>query len=60
MTELDLEALGVVRMPYMSLGWSDADPVAECGCGARFVGDSINDAVLAWTKHVTEKHRDDW
>lgn len=28
-------------------------PEATCECGNRSFGDSINDAVLAWTKHVT-------
>ena len=60
MSEVNAEALGIIRMPYMRLYFSDADPVAECGCRWRHVGDSLNDAVLAWAKHVTEKHRDDW
>lgn len=44
----------------MSLGWSDAYPVATCTCGARFIGDSLNDTVLGWAKHVTSAHREDW
>jgi predicted small metal-binding protein len=45
----------------MSLHFDDADPVATCltgNCGWHTHGDSINDAVLAWAKHVTEKHRE--
>jgi hypothetical protein len=55
----------------MSLHFSDASPVAECHvrtgqpsgmtlCQWHGHGDSINDAVLAWTKHLTEQHREDW
>jgi len=35
------------------LAFSDADPVMTCECGHRSHGDSVNDAVLAWTRHVT-------
>lgn len=31
--------------------FSDADPVAECGCGWRAVGDSAVDAFKAWWRH---------
>lgn len=55
-----MEELGLVQAPFMRLYFSDADPVAECGCRWRHVGDSLNDAVLAWAKHVTEKHGNDW
>jgi hypothetical protein len=41
----------------MRLGWNDCDPVAICHCGARCVGDSVNDAVLAWTRHLTTVHK---
>lgn len=46
--------------PRMELGWNDCDPVAVCHCGARLVGDSVNDAVLAWTKHLTSVHKGEW
>jgi len=45
---------------FMCIYFSDSDPTVECQCKWRHVGDSLNDAVLAWTKHVTEAHRDDW
>src|ERR1035441_7712037 len=47
----------------MSLHFSDADPVAEChlaGCRWHGHGDSVNDAVLAWTKHLSTEHSNDW
>ena len=47
----------------MSLHFSDADPVAECHVGTcrwHGHGDSLNDAVTAWTKHLTAEHRNDW
>lgn len=47
----------------MSLHFEDADPVANChvkDCQERFHGDSVNDAVLAWTKHLSQKHVTDW
>ena len=47
----------------MSLHFSDADPVAEChiaGCRWYGHGDSVNDAVLAWTKHLSAEHSNDW
>jgi hypothetical protein len=47
----------------MSLHFDDADPVATCrtgGCRWHTHGDAINDAVLAWTWHVAEEHREDW
>lgn len=37
----------------MNLHFEDVDPVATCECGKHFHGDSINDAVLKWTAHVT-------
>lgn len=37
----------------MALHFEDIDPVATCECGWHAHGDAINDAVLAWTKHVT-------
>jgi hypothetical protein len=40
-------------MITMTLEFDDADPVATCECGWHGHGDSINDAVLAWTKHLT-------
>ena len=54
----------------MALHFDDADPVARCliaktagpsgQCGWHGHGDSINDAVKAWTGHLTAEHRDDW
>lgn len=44
-------------VPSMTLGWSDCDPIAECHCGARLKGDSINDALIAWGKHLSMIHR---
>lgn len=43
-----------------SIGFGDADPVVTCECGARLYGDSVNDAVLAWARHITtdQRHRD--
>jgi hypothetical protein len=35
----------------LSLG--DNNPSVECQCGARVYGDSLNDAVTAWTAHIT-------
>ena len=52
-----------LRKITMSLYFDDADPVARChvpGCQWHAHGDSINDAVLAWTKHLTAVHRNDW
>ena len=51
------------RSAAMSLHFDDADPVAEChlaGCKWHAHGDSLNDAVLAWTKHLTATHSGDW
>lgn len=51
------------RSAPVSLHFDDADPVAEChvrGCHWHAHGDSLNDAVLAWTKHLSDKHRKDW
>jgi purine nucleoside permease len=47
----------------MSLHFSDADPVAACHvaeCEWHGHGDSLNDAVTAWTKHLTASHGNDW
>jgi hypothetical protein len=47
----------------MGLRFDDADPVAECLVGAcrwHGHGDSVNDAVTAWTRHLTKDHRGDW
>lgn len=47
----------------MGLRFADADPVAWCligDCRWHGHGDSINDAVLAWTAHLTAVHREDW
>jgi hypothetical protein len=54
----------------MSLHMDDVDPVTTClvavqskggeQCGWHAHGDSLNDAVLAWTKHLAQVHRDDW
>lgn len=49
--------------PGMTLHFEDADPVAVCAtgdCQWSGHGDSINDAVTAWTAHLADKHRDDW
>ena len=51
------------RSAPMSLHFSDCDPVAEChvlACCWHGHGDSLNDAVTAWTKHLTAEHREDW
>lgn len=37
----------------MSLYFDQIRPVAQCRCGARCFGTSVNDAVLAWAKHLT-------
>ena len=47
----------------MTLIFEDADPVATCHtgiCRSHFHGDSVNDAVLAWTAHLAADHRSDW
>lgn len=47
----------------MSLHFDDMDPTAEChikACRWHGHGDSVNDAVLAWTAHLAAKHRGDW
>lgn len=47
----------------MSMHFNDADPVAVClviGCGQHFHGDSRNDAMTAWSEHVSKHHREDW
>ena len=59
-----------LRAALMSLHFDDADPVSTClvavpskageQCGWHAHGDSLNDAVLAWTKHLTAVHREDW
>jgi hypothetical protein len=51
------------RSAPMSLHFDDADPVAEChvaGCAWHGHGDSVNDAVLAWTGHLSAKHSSEW
>ena len=51
------------RSAPMSLHFSDADPIAEChvaDCRWHGHGDSVNDAVLAWTAHLAKVHREDW
>ena len=40
-------------MATMTLYFDDADPVASCLCGWHTHGDSLNDAVLGWTAHLT-------
>lgn len=55
--------LAGVREMTMGLSFSDADPVARChvgDCKWHGHGDSINDAVRAWTAHLTAVHRSDW
>lgn len=45
----------------MTLTIPEVDAIATCECQKAFRGDSINDAVLAWTRHLTTDHReDDW
>lgn len=47
----------------MSLHFDDVDPISTClvgGCHWHAHGDSLNDAVLAWTRHVAQMHRQDW
>ena len=51
------------RSAPMSLYFDDADPVAEChvkDCRWHGHGDSLNDAVTAWTSHLARDHRGDW
>jgi hypothetical protein len=36
---------------WARFSFSDADPVAECECGWRTVGDAAVDAFRAWWKH---------
>jgi len=51
------------RSAPMSLHFEDTDPVAEChleDCKWRGHGDSLNDAVQAWTGHLASKHSADW
>lgn len=50
-------------MMPMGLTFSDADPISVCligTCGWHAHGDSINDALLAWSGHLTADHRLDW
>lgn len=45
----------------MTLHMSDCDPIATCACGVRCFGDSINDALIAWGKHLTTAHaNEEW
>lgn len=47
----------------MSMHFDDADPVAVClvqDCRQHFHGDSRNDAMMAWSEHVSKDHREDW
>jgi hypothetical protein len=47
----------------MGLSFSDADPISHClvgECRWHGHGDSMTDAVTAWTKHLAETHRHDW
>jgi len=47
----------------MSIHFSDADPVAVClveNCRQHFHGDSMNDAINAWSTHISKDHRADW
>lgn len=51
------------RSAPMSLHFDDIDPTAQCHVGEcrwHAHGDSVNDAALAWTKHLSAQHRDDW
>lgn len=42
-----------------SLSFSDATPIMICQCAVRCVGDSVNDALIAWSGHVTTAHQDE-
>lgn len=47
----------------MSLHFEDSDPVAEChvaGCRWHGHGDSLRDAVTAWSAHLAAEHAKDW
>ncbi len=47
----------------MSMHFNDASPVAVClvlSCQMRFHGDSRNDAMEAWSAHVSKDHREAW
>lgn len=53
---------GPIPIPRLGVGMRlrlshlDAEPRVDCECGHSSFGDSLNDAVLAWTEHVTEQH----
>lgn len=47
----------------VSVTFDDADPVAVCHVGTcrwHAHGDSVNDAVTAWTGHLTRDHAGEW
>ena len=47
----------------MSMHFSDADPIVQClikDCPKHFHGDSMNDAIGAWSAHLSKEHREDW
>jgi hypothetical protein len=47
----------------MSMHFGDADPVVVClvlECKQHFHGDSVNDAIGNWSKHVSKDHREHW
>jgi hypothetical protein len=51
------------RSAPMTLHFDDIDVVATCHVGEchwHSHGDSVNDAVRAWTKHLSEKHSSEW
>ena len=63
-TAMDSMAIAVpLGSAAMSLHFDDADPVAVCHVGTcrwHAHGDSVNDAALAWTRHLAAVHSRDW
>jgi hypothetical protein len=55
-------------MIHMLMYLQNTKPVVECQtpistvetCRERFRGDSVQDAVDKWLKHVTVEHKEDW
>ena len=61
MTQGDVRA--TTGLMAMGLYFDDADPVARClvkDCRWHGHGDSMDDAALAWAKHLASVHRLDW
>lgn len=47
----------------MTLHFEDVDPVAEChvkDCRWHAHGDSLQDAVTAWVRHLAAVHSQEW